>query len=124
MTCGVFVHVLIVDDDPVVLENLSLLLTDQGHQTTLARDGREALQLMDKTVPDVVISDIQMPNLDGIDLLKAIRKQFSDLPVVLMTGYGTLETAVEALRGQALDYLKKPIQMDDLASCLRRLEGL
>ena len=72
--------------------------------------------------PDLIISDIQMPGMDGIAFLKAVRERFPDLPVILMTGYATVETAVAALRSRAYDYLKKPVQLQELQACLERIE--
>ena len=114
-------HILLVDDAPDQRTTLSELLRKRGHFVQDAPDGLQALLYLDEHV-DVVISDIQMPRLDGVGLLRTIRERFSNLPVILMTGHGTLDTAVEALRNQAFDYLSKPVVLEELLSCLDRIE--
>jgi len=116
------VTILLVDDDSVILDVLGLLLTDLGHEVQVASSGADALLCLDKTKPDLVMSDLHMPDLDGLALLQAVHQRYAELPVVLMTGYGTVETAVEALRGRAFDYLKKPIELADLQACLERVQ--
>ncbi|OGG44703.1 MAG: hypothetical protein A3F84_28785 [Candidatus Handelsmanbacteria bacterium RIFCSPLOWO2_12_FULL_64_10] len=115
-------NILMADDDPTVLKTVGTFLSARGHRVRTASDGSEALRLMAEETPDLVISDIQMPGMDGIAFLKAIRGQFPDLPVILMTGYATVETAVAALRNRAYDYLKKPVQLEELQACIARVE--
>ncbi len=115
-------NILLTDDDPTVLKTVGVFLSARGHRVRTASDGSEALRLMAEETPDLVISDIQMPGMDGIAFLKAIRGQFPDLPVILMTGYATVETAVAALRNRAYDYLKKPVQLEELQACIVRVE--
>jgi len=116
-------NILLVDDDEMVLQTIGDFLTRRGHRVRAAADGSEALRLMDGEPPDLVLSDIQMPGMDGIAFLKAVRERFPDLPVILTTGYATVETAVAALRGRAYDYLKKPVQLQELQACIERIEG-
>jgi DNA-binding NtrC family response regulator len=116
------VNILLVDDDGMVLETIERFLAARGHGVRRASDGAEALRMMQEETPDLVISDIQMPGMDGIAFLRAIRGQFPDLPVILMTGYVTAETAIAALRNRAYDYLRKPVQIEELEACLSRIE--
>lgn len=113
-------HILLVDDDVDQRTTLCNLLTKRGHTVRAVSDGLKALLYLDDSV-DVVISDIQMPGLDGVSLLRTLRERYARLPVILMTGHGTLDTAVEALRHQAYDYLNKPIQLEDLLNCIQRI---
>ncbi len=116
-------NILLVDDDEMVLQTIGDFLVRRGHRVKTAADGSEALRLMDGDPPDLVISDIQMPGMGGIAFLKAVRRQFPDLPVILVTGYATVETAVAALRGRAYDYLKKPVSLEELQACIERAAG-
>jgi DNA-binding NtrC family response regulator len=110
--------ILLTDDDESVRKAVGAFLSARGHRIRTASGGEEALRLMEDDPPDLVISDIQMPGMDGIAFLKAVRERFSDLPVVLMTGHATAETAIAALRSRAYDYLKKPIQLEELIACV------
>jgi DNA-binding NtrC family response regulator len=71
--------------------------------------------------PDLVISDIQMPEMDGIEYLQRIREDYPDLPVILMTGYATADSAISALRNRACDYLQKPVSLQELQGCIDRI---
>jgi len=114
-------HILLVDDDDDQRKTLNDFLVKRGHTVQSVADGLRALLYLDEQV-EVVISDIQMPGLDGVALLRTIRERFPNLPVVLMTGHGTLDTAVEALRNRAFDYLSKPVVLDELLACIDKIE--
>src|SRR5512142_1813196 len=98
-------HVLVVDDEAAMREVLEIRLTEWGHRVTLARDGAEARLLAEREHPDVVISDVQLPGLGGLDLLQSLKAGDPDRPVVLITAYGTIDEAVEAMKLGALDFL-------------------
>mgnify|MGYP001568584512 CR=1 FL=1 len=116
-------NILLVDDEEINRQTIGDFLSRRGHRVRMAPDGAEALRLMDGDPPDLVISDIEMPGMDGIAFLKAIRGRFPDLPVILMTGYATVDTAIAALRSRAYDYLKKPIRLQELQACIQRIGG-
>lgn len=101
-------HVLIVEDDPVLREALAETMTIAGHTYIAAKDGKEALVLLELHKPSVVLTDIRMDNLDGNQLLNNIKKNHPDIPVILMTAYSCVEDAVTAIRHGAVDYLQKP----------------
>lgn len=101
-------HVLIVEDDPVLREALAETMTIAGHTYITAKDGKEALTLLELHNPAVVLTDIRMDKLDGNQLLAEIHKKRPGLPVILMTAYGSVEDAVNAIRHGAVDYLQKP----------------
>lgn len=107
-------HVLIVEDDPVLREALAETMTLAGHTYVTAKDGKEALVLIDIHHPLVVLTDVRMDNMDGSQLLKEIQKRQPGLPVILMTAYGSVEDAVNAMRYGAVDYLQKPFSAQAL----------
>ena len=115
--------ILLVDDDRILQTSIGDFLKHRGYRVRQALDGREALRQIDAHPPKLLISDIQMPGMDGIELLRRVRARLPDLPVILITGHGTLETAVEALRNRAYDYLKKPVQLEELLTSICRIEN-
>ncbi|HEX4620653.1 MAG TPA: sigma 54-interacting transcriptional regulator, partial [Myxococcaceae bacterium] len=108
---------LVVDDDQVVLKAVSEVLRREGYQLTALSDPLEALALAKDATLDVVISDIRMPNLSGLDVLAAFKRAQPDVEVILMTGFATVETAVAAVKAGAYDYVTKPFErIDDFIS--------
>ncbi len=103
-------RLLIVDDDPKALRTMARLFKDTGIQVEVAHDGREAVELFRRDRHDVVLTDLNMPNLSGIDLLKAIRADDEEVPVLITTGDPALETAIEAMENGALRYILKPFE--------------
>lgn len=113
-------RILVVDDEVNVRRMLVTALSLQGHETHCAGGGKAALTLFSETQPDVVLMDIRMPEMDGIDALKAMRAQQPRTPVILMTAYAEVETAVKALRSGAFDYVIKPFDLDELNLVIQR----
>jgi EAL domain-containing protein (putative c-di-GMP-specific phosphodiesterase class I) len=111
-------RVLVVDDDRKLLDVVATLLADAGWEVDTAPDGRAALGLVDTHHYEVVLSDIDMPGMTGVELLREIRARDLDVPVLLITGHPRLETAVEALEHGALRYLQKPVRERDLLSAV------
>ena len=114
------VRILIVDDEAGVRQVLEQVLQEDGFQVTLAADGRSALKLFEENPFPLVIADIVMPEMNGIELLQSIRKLNSTTQVIIITSYASVETAVEALRCGAYDYLFKPFESLDLVSAAAR----
>ncbi len=112
--------VLLVDDEEGFAEMLSLRLKELGEKVVVAHSGQEGLDILAKTSIDVVILDIKMPGMDGIETLREIKKQYPIIEVILLTGHGSTETAVEGMKLGAFDYLMKPAEFGDLAA---KLEG-
>jgi two-component system, NtrC family, C4-dicarboxylate transport response regulator DctD len=112
--------ILLVDDDREVLAAIGTFLEDRGHRLATAPNATAALELMGLNLPDVILCDIQMPGMDGIAFLRACRSRFRQTPVVLMTADRDLDMAIQAIRGGAADYLKKPVNVIELMSCLER----
>jgi len=107
-------NVLIVDDDQDVLSMLERLLQKLEYNPFVAYNGEEALRIIDTNKVDVVVSDLVMPEMDGMELLKRVKSRRSDIPFVMITGHPTIETAVEAIKKGAYDYLTKPFQVEEV----------
>jgi two-component system C4-dicarboxylate transport response regulator DctD len=116
------VNILLVDDEEIVIRSLGRFLTRCGHRLKTASDGAEALLKIEEEVPDVVISDVRMPGLDGMGLMERLRARFPGLPVVLITGHGGGKDGASALREGAYGYLRKPIRLEGLVAVLGRIE--
>lgn len=113
-------HVLLVEDDSQTRLVLATVLGDAGFQVTSAADGTSALALLESNEFDVVVTDIRMRYVSGIDVMMAARSQQPPPEVIILTGYGSLETALSALRAGAFDYLLKPVNTTELLSCVQR----
>lgn len=116
--------VLVVDDDPVTLECLEETVKLLGLNVLAASDGAEALKLFDHHQPDLVVTDVRMPNMDGLALTQQLKVRQPDCPVIMVTGYGDESTAVAALKAGACDYLHKPFQISELKNTLDRALSL
>lgn len=112
-------RILLVDDEPGMRDMLWWSLERQGYAIAQARDGEEALRKLDEGGVDLVITDLTMPRRGGLDLLRALARRPGSPPVVVVTGFGTVETAVEAMRLGARDFLLKPYELDVLLARVR-----
>ncbi|MGD9578997.1 MAG: UDP-3-O-acyl-N-acetylglucosamine deacetylase [Syntrophorhabdus sp.] len=112
--------VLIIDDEKQILDSLSSILRDDGFQVYTAREGREGLKLFDAAKPEIVLLDIWMPGLDGLQVLKMIREKEKDAVVIVISGHGTISTAVEAVKMGAYDFLEKPLSIDKVLEVISR----
>ena len=113
--------ILVVDDEAASRESLKDVLGDEGYDVTAAADGAEALELLQTAEFDVILTDLRMPGLDGLGLLREARRLCPQTLVLLMTAYASVETAVEALRQGAHDYMIKPLVFDDVLGKVARL---
>ena len=104
--------IFVVDDDPGQRSLLRSFLTGQGFTVTTASSGREALDALAASQPGMLISDVRMPGMSGLELLGFVAERYPDLPVLLVTAYADIRDAVGAIRGGAVDYLEKPIDLD------------
>jgi EAL domain-containing protein (putative c-di-GMP-specific phosphodiesterase class I) len=116
------IHVLLVDDEPPIARGVGRLLKAAGYALTTAHDGLEAMKAIEATTFDVIVSDIRMPNMDGLALLQSIRARDLDIPVVFLTGSPTVETAAEALERGAFRYLMKPVDTAELVRVIARAD--
>ncbi|NOZ22508.1 MAG: sigma-54-dependent Fis family transcriptional regulator [Planctomycetes bacterium] len=114
-------RVLIVDDEKLKRMTLETQLQDAGHEVAAADDAEAALELLVRFAPDVMLADIRMPAMDGLELLARTKEEMPETTVIMMTAYGSIDTAVEAMRRGAYDYLAKPFSGDELLVKLDRL---
>ena len=114
--------VLIVDDEPRILLLLQSLLKSKGFEIVTAGDGPAALAAVDRDGVDIVITDLRMTPMDGMQLFAELKKAHPHLPVILLTAYASVETAIEAMKEGVFDYLTKPFKVDDILACLKRAE--
>lgn len=115
-----FARILLVDDEDVFVRNMERLLTTRGYRVATAATGEAALDLLSERVFDVVVLDLRMPGQGGLATLHAIKHGYPTVQVLILTGHGALDTALEAMRGGAYDYLTKPCEIDDLTA---KIEG-
>jgi signal transduction histidine kinase len=114
-------HLVIVDDEPVILQILKAVFEDEPYKLTLANSGHEALQVMDRSGVDLLLTDKNLPDINGLELLKAAKKVNPDAEVIIITGYASLETALAAMELDAFDYVLKPLNnVFDIRKKVRR----
>jgi two-component system response regulator HydG len=111
---------LIVDDEAAILESLRILFKNEGFDVAVAQGGRAALDALERATPQLVLTDVRMPTVNGIDVLTAAKQRDADLPVVLMTAQAELKTAIEGINLGAFHYIQKPFDNDELVSICRR----
>jgi DNA-binding NtrC family response regulator len=113
-------NVLIIDDEPGILETLRILLKNEGFSPHVALGGKQGLEQIGSLEPDIVLTDVRMPSVNGLEILTAARTQDPHMPVILMTAQATLQSAVQAVNDGAFYYIQKPFQNDELVAILRR----
>jgi DNA-binding response OmpR family regulator len=118
------IKILMVDDEEQFRRTTAKILTRKGYETTSAGSGEEAIEVLRKAPHDVVVLDIKMPGMDGHETLAEIKKIDPDVPVIMLTGHGALESARQSLKSGAFDYLNKPCDMDLLAAKIRDAHGM
>src|SRR5262245_44689558 len=114
-------RVLIVDDDPVIRASLSEALADDGIAAEVAENATAALAALEHVSPDIVLSDVRMPDVDGLALLKLLRERAPSIDVILMTAFDDMPTVVSAMRGGAVEFLVKPINLGRLRQVVTRV---
>lgn len=115
-------NILLVDDEPDVRISLGQVLREEGHAVDMVADAETALARLSAHPFDLVVSDVKLPKLDGLSLLKRVRGEFPATEVLLMTAYGTISDAVTAMKDSAMDYLTKPFDLDVLVTAVGRVE--
>ena len=112
--------ILVVDDEAAILDTLRILLRNEGFEPHVAHGGRKALEQLPELRPDIVLTDIRMPNVTGVEVLSAARETDPDTPVILMTAQATLQSAMQAVNEGAFYYIQKPFRNDELIAIVRR----
>jgi len=112
--------ILFVDDEKVFADNMSKLLNSRGYRVTAVNNGNSAIKALEEEKFDIVVLDLKMPGMDGITTLKEIKKLDLFTETLILTGHGSIDTAMEAIKLGAYDYLTKPCEIDDLVS---KIEG-
>ena len=107
-------RVLVVDDEESIREFLNIMLRKEGYDVTCVEDGQKAIDILKKKSFEMIISDLQMPHVTGLELLKFVKENYPDLLFMLITAFGTTETAVEAMKAGAYDYITKPFKLDEV----------
>lgn len=113
-------HILLVDDEKDFVEMLSLRLKENDENVLAAHSGQECLETLEKTTVDVVVLDVKMPGMDGIETLKEIKKRHPLVEVIMLTGHGTIQSAVEGMKLGAFDFLLKPADFKELTEKIKR----
>src|SRR5579872_148487 len=112
--------VLVIDDETGILESLRILLKNEGFTPVLANGGKQALEQIGELRPDIILSDVRMPSVSGVQVLSAARALDPDVPVILMTAQATLQSAMQAVNEGAYYYIQKPFRNDELLAILHR----
>ena len=113
-------RVLLVDDEAGIRKVLGIALADSGYEVTTAENGEAALSLFRELKPPIVLTDIKMPDMDGIELLQHIKAESPDTEVIMFTGHGDMELAIKSLKYDATDFVTKPINDEILEIALKR----
>jgi DNA-binding NtrC family response regulator len=113
--------ILIAEDEDISLNNILDTLRDEGYDVSGTKDGTEALQKIEKGNFDVLITDIKMPGLSGIELLEKVKEEYPDIEVIIITGFGSIGSAVDAMKKGAFDYITKPFDLDELTMKVKKI---
>ncbi len=113
--------VLIVDDEPLFLRSLGRVLKGEGYEVVLSQDGRSAIYQFERVMPNIILLDLALPDMDGLRLMKELKKLEEEVVFIMMTGQGGVKEAVEAIKLGAMDYLTKPLDIEELKAVMERL---
>lgn len=113
-------RILVIDDEAIVRVSCERVLTPEGYDVLVTSEGSEALELLGEEHVDLVLTDLKMPDMDGLEVLKSIKKKWPDIIVVIVTGYGTISTAVQAIKLGAYEYIEKPFTPEDILNVIKK----
>ena len=113
--------ILIVDDEQLIRETLTMILLEKGYTVITAKDGTSGIEIFQTEQPDMVILDIRLPDMNGLDVLKRMKKENGDISVIMITAYHDMETTIQAMRFQAYEYIHKPIDANELESTVDKV---
>ena len=114
-------RIILVDDDKYAIDTLAKLLSEDGYEVDICYNGREAMNKMEFNRYDVIITDLRMPEIGGLELLKNIKKIHTDLPVIVITAFGEVESYLDAFAKGAYEYINKPIKYEELTRLLEAI---
>ncbi len=106
------IKVLLIEDEKIPREQLAKVIRKEGFEVLVAENGRVGLDIFKKEHPEIVVTDVKMPDVDGLEVMHTVRKFSKNVQVILITGYGETDTVIAALREGALDYLKRPLYLN------------
>ena len=112
-------HILLIDDEAIALTNLTHVLQREGYQVTACKNGEDGLAAIQQSKIDLVLTDLKMPGIDGMAVLKDVQVHHPDVPVIMITGHATLDSAVEAMKAGAYHYLAKPFRLAEAREVVR-----
>lgn len=112
--------ILVIDDEAIVRVSCERVLKPAGYEVVMTPKGSEALALLKQDKYDLVLTDLKMPDMDGLDVLKNIKSSWPDMIVIIITGYGTISTAVQAIKLGAFEYIEKPFTPEDILNAVTR----
>jgi DNA-binding NtrC family response regulator len=113
-------RILVIDDEDIVRTSCSRALAPEGYEVKLAKNGLEALKMISEEKCDIVLTDLKMPDMDGIEVLKKIKEGWPEIEVIIITGYQTVDTAVKSIKLGAFDYIEKPFTPDALLAAVAK----
>ncbi len=113
-------RVLVIDDEAIVRVSCERVLEPEGYEVVVTSRGDEAIKLLEKEHFDIVLTDLKMPDMDGLEVLKTIKQRWPDVIVIIITGYGTISTAVQAIKLGAYEYIEKPFTPHDILKVVER----
>ena len=116
-------RVLVIDDESVICDACELVLSEKGHTVTLRNNGKAGLEAINEGTYDILLLDMKLPDMDGMDILKVVRKEKPQLCTIVMTGYSSISNAVDAMRKGADNYLAKPFTEDELLQAIEESYG-
>ncbi len=114
-------NILVVDDEPAICWGVKQLLEREGHRVTILSSGEAALNAVTQRRPDLLLMDVRLPGISGLETLDIVRQRFPKLPVVIMTAFGQLDIAVQVMRHPGVDYLAKPFDLDQVSGVVQRM---
>ncbi len=113
-------RILVIDDEAIVRVSCQRVLTPEGFDVIVVPSGREAIDRLEKERFDLVLTDLKMPDMDGLEVLKTIKSRWPELIVIIITGYGTISTAVQAIKLGAFEYIEKPFTPEDILNIVKK----
>jgi DNA-binding NtrC family response regulator len=115
--------IIIIDDEKIVCDMAQRVLTQEGYEVETFTDSQQALERIKNQKFDLVITDLKMENVDGMDILREVNQRYPDAKVIMLTAYATLDAAIEAIRERIFDFFPKPVKIDDLKNSVKKALG-